>query len=136
MKIYTSYFGNAKKLGSAGVKMVSISLYKPKFFYGIEAKNVAPRSYMIFGGLSQEEYRKKYRKEVLGRVNAKEFIKMLERMSQGSDVALCCYEKPGDFCHRHILAEWLKEETGQKVEEFGVEPEKDNKPEAQQLSLF
>lgn len=136
MKIFTSYFGNVKKLSSAGIKMISISLYKPKFFYGIEAKNVAPRSSMIFGDLSHEQYEERYRKEVLGNVDAVEFIKMIEKMSQGSDIALCCYEKPGDFCHRHILAEWLKEQTGIIIKEFGVEPEKDNKAKAQQLSLF
>lgn len=23
------------------------------------------------------------------------------------DIILCCYETPEEFCHRHILAEWL-----------------------------
>lgn len=27
----------------------------------------------------------------------------------GDNVVLCCYEKPGDFCHRHILIKWLGE---------------------------
>ena len=25
------------------------------------------------------------------------------------DIALVCYEKPGDFCHRHLVADWLNE---------------------------
>jgi len=29
-------------------------------------------------------------------------------MSDGMDIALVCYEKPGDFCHRHLVAEWLR----------------------------
>ena len=36
------------------------------------------------------------------------------------DCVLLCYEKPGDFCHRHILANWLEENFGFKVEEFRV----------------
>lgn len=24
-------------------------------------------------------------------------------------ICLICYEKPSDFCHRHLVAEWLNE---------------------------
>ena len=24
-----------------------------------------------------------------------------------SKIILLCYEKPGDFCHRHLVADWL-----------------------------
>lgn len=27
----------------------------------------------------------------------------------GWHIALICYEKPGDFCHRKIVAEWLQD---------------------------
>lgn len=30
---------------------------------------------------------------------------------------LCCFEKPSDFCHRHILAQWLKD-NGYECEEL------------------
>jgi len=33
----------------------------------------------------------------------------LEQISQGRDIILCCYEKPEDFCHRKILADWLSD---------------------------
>jgi hypothetical protein len=26
----------------------------------------------------------------------------------GDDAVLLCYEKPGQFCHRHLVAQWLK----------------------------
>ena len=136
MKIYTSYFGNSKKLAQANIKMISISRYKPKFFYGCELKTVAPTSKILFGNLSTYEYEKRYRRDVLNWVNAKEFLRMIESVSNGNDVALCCYEKPEDFCHRHILAEWIKEETGLEIKEFGLEPVKEIKPQAEQLSLF
>ena len=35
------------------------------------------------------------------------------------DVMLC-YEKPSDFCHRHILAAWLTEH-GHTVTELGAD---------------
>jgi uncharacterized protein (DUF488 family) len=26
-----------------------------------------------------------------------------------TDIALICYEKPSDFCHRHLVSKWLNE---------------------------
>ena len=34
------------------------------------------------------------------------------------DIALCCYEKPTDFCHRHLVAEWLNNNTDENIEEW------------------
>jgi len=55
---------------------------------------------------------------ILAHLNADDVIRDIERISNGSDVALCCYEKPMDFCHRHILAKWLTKQTGIEVKEF------------------
>ncbi len=35
----------------------------------------------------------------------------------GPDPILICYEKVGEFCHRHIVADWLRA-AGYKVEEY------------------
>ena len=29
-----------------------------------------------------------------------------------------CYEKPGDFCHRHLVADWLESNFGWRVDEY------------------
>ena len=34
-------------------------------------------------------------------------LQELSAMTGGQDFALVCYEKPGDHCHRHLVAEWL-----------------------------
>ena len=34
------------------------------------------------------------------------------------DVVLLCYEKPPQFCHRHLVAKWLEKELNIKVEEL------------------
>lgn len=34
-----------------------------------------------------------------------------------------CYEAPGKFCHRHLVADWLNS-AGYDVSEFGVDDEK------------
>ena len=46
-------------------------------------------------------------------------MKQLQELAggKGKDIALICYEKPGEFCHRNIVREWLKE-FGYKVEEY------------------
>ena len=46
----------------------------------------------------------------LSKLNKEKIINKLEDISQkhnNADIVLVCYEKQSDFCHRHILAEWL-----------------------------
>ena len=135
MRIYTSYFGNSKKLQQAGIKVIGISLYPPRWFNGISLKQVAPTKSILFAnGQTQEEYTRRYRSEVLSRQDMQQFLKTVEQASGGQDVALCCYEKPEDFCHRHILADWIKEKIGVEISEYGYTPKKE--PDYVQGSLF
>lgn len=136
MKIYTSYFAKAAILRKAGIVPIGVALWPPRFFRGISMKQVAPRRYMLDDRLTDEEYIRMYRNDVLRLVDARSFIQDLERASRGMDVALCCFEKPGDFCHRHILAKWLNEQTGIEVSEFGVAESKQDTPKPEQQSLF
>ena len=136
MKIYTSYFAKAAILRKAGIVPIGVALWPPRFFRGISMKQVAPRRYMLDDRLTDEEYIRMYRNDVLRLVDARSFIQALERASRGMDVALCCFEKPGDFCHRHILAKWLNEQTGIEVSEFGVAESKQETPKPEQQSLF
>ena len=41
----------------------------------------------------------------------------LKTLAGDKDIALVCYEKPGDFCHRHLVAQWLRD-AGYSVEEW------------------
>lgn len=135
MRIYTSYFGNSKKLQQAGIKVIGIALYPPRWFYGISLKQVSPTKSILFAkDQTQEEYIRRYKSEVLAQQDMCQFLKTVEMVSGGQDVALCCYEKPEDFCHRHILADWIKEKTGVEIEEYGYIPKKE--PEYVQGTLF
>lgn len=128
MKIYTSYFGNSRRLHLAGIKVIGISLYPPKWFYGNSLKQVAPTKGILFAkDQTEEEYTKRYREEVLAHQDMEQFLDAVKTVSGGKDVALCCYEKPEDFCHRHILADWIKEKTGIDIEEFGYTEKKEPK---------
>ena len=133
MKIYTSYFGNIRRLNEAGIFAVCVAIGKPKYLNLPQIINVAPTRYMLSDACSYEEYLRLY-DQILARQNAKQVVKQIEALSGGRDVALCCYEKPGDFCHRHILAKWITDNTGIEVKEFGIVEKKE--PVAVQASLF
>ena len=67
-------------------------------------------------------YIEHFQKEVLDGLDATEVILDFSRMAYGfnvgeSDIALICYEKTSVFCHRHLVAEWLKQ-NGFKCEEW------------------
>lgn len=34
-------------------------------------------------------------------------------------IVLVCYEKPADFCHRHLVADWMKQHGIQMEEWLG-----------------
>lgn len=131
MKIYTSYFANWKKLREAGVVMLSIASAPPRWFTGRQLSHAAPKRFPVRE--SNVAFECRYREEVLRRINPHLFIDSLEHFGLGHDVALCCYERPEVFCHRHLLAEWLTEHTGVEIIEFGYVPKR---PEPVQLSLF
>lgn len=51
MKIYTSYFGNYRKLAAANVKMICVALGKPRYYNAPQIIEVAPKDicWMING---------------------------------------------------------------------------------------
>ncbi|MBD5319373.1 MAG: DUF488 domain-containing protein [Bacteroides sp.] len=138
MKVYTSYFGKLGVLLKNGIFPICIARGVPKFYGGAKEQSVAPFGWMIKGDISREEYIRAYQEKVLSRVDPNIFLLQIEKLSGGKDVALLCYEKPTDFCHRHLLAEWLENETGIEVKEFGVEgtPWNPKNPPVVQKSIF
>lgn len=56
---------------------------------------------------TNEDYVKDYYEQVLNKLNPEVVIQELR--AYGQDIVLVCYEKSDDFCHRHIVAEWLSE---------------------------
>ena len=107
-KIYTSYFGNSAELERNNCVIVGICCFPPKDLkYNL--KIVAPTKDILDEKSSYSEYYKMYR-DVLYGFNIADFFNELEHISDetgGKDIALCCYEKPGEFCHRHLLADFL-----------------------------
>jgi hypothetical protein len=118
--IYTSYYGNVKKLREAGVLPISISRYPAKFAnVTVELKMLAPTSDML--RMEEEPYIVKF-KSILGRLDPDKILKQINLLANGRDCALLCYERPDEFCHRHLVAEWLNSNTGTEIKEFGQSP--------------
>lgn len=114
--IYTSYFA-----GYRGTKGVAVCLYKPQWWKGEQFLDLAPTERILkwWNESPKDEktkriYRKLYCRDVLEHLNVHDVARALEGK------VLLCYEKPDEFCHRHIIAEWLNA-NGYKCEEFDLE---------------
>lgn len=124
MQIFTSYFGRKAQLERAGIVPICIALWKPRWYQGIHYLTVAPKAFMLKDeNQTQEQYIERYNRLVLGPLRVENVVRDIETLSGGRDAALLCYEKPGDFCHRHLLAKWITEQSGLEVTEWMTEEE-------------
>lgn len=121
-KIYTSYFANLKNLPD-NVCPISICGKAPDWYKGIQYKALAPK-YWFFKKYKEdgdaEFYTLAFQKDVCDALNVSTTLLDLQKLAGDKIPCLLCYEKPGDFCHRHIVAEWIKNNSNIKVEELGT----------------
>lgn len=117
--IYTGYFAKVKQYENAGLTTVSISGKAPDFYKGPEYKALAPRWQMFNdwkkGKIDNFGYTELFNQH-LETLDKESVRRALE--SFGENVILLCYEKPGDFCHRHLVADWLENNFGMRVDEY------------------
>jgi len=133
MRIYTSYFGNLKKLQDAGIATIGIARFPPKHFYGTSLLSLAPKSNML--QMAEQQYREEFKK-ILASLNPHTIYQRIQEISEGKDVALLCFEKPNEFCHRKMVAHWLIKNLGIEVTEYGLEHAGALEKSIVQLSLF
>lgn len=119
--IYTSYFANIKNLPET-ICVVSIAGKAPDWYDGIQYKKLAPK-YWFFKKYKEDSdeqfYTEAFNREVLGALEVHKVITELENLASGKDICLLCYEKPCEFCHRHLVAKWLEEKLNIEVKEYG-----------------
>ena len=122
--IYTSYFAKLNKLPE-DITPISICAKATSWYHGLEYKKLAPK-YDFFMEWKQNHdndyYTKCFNEQVLGNLNPVDVITDLSRLDYGfnigeNDVCLLCYEKPTDFCHRHLVSQWLTK-NGFSCEEY------------------
>lgn len=121
MKIFTSYFDRIIKDGAEGLVPVGIAGISPLEFTGLEYKKLAPKRFIYDNYIKSgnaKQYCEDFYEHVLNKLNSERVIRDLEDLSEGKDIVLLCYEKPNEFCHRHLVADWLNSELGIEVKEL------------------
>ena len=136
--IYTSYFAQMRNFPENYIP-VAICGGLPNWYKGKWYRKPAPKI-----GLFQEwkrtgdneYYIEHYQKEVLDLLDYQKVLADLQMQvpeeiratmqdsvwnSKDVHLVLLCYEKPTDFCHRHLFAEWLSQKAGIEIEEFQKE---------------
>ena len=109
MLIYTTYFAKLNKLPK-DIVPIAICGKVPEWYTGFRYKPLAPK-YTFFMEWKKNRdnnyYIEHFNKEVLDKLDADEVVNDHLRLSNSRMFALVCYEKPAEFCHRHLVADWL-----------------------------
>ena len=127
----TSNYHSTKKPGIVPTNLgaISISLYPPRWAKYKRYAPLAPRNW--FYKEPKDIYIPAF-KEHLALLDAGQVWEDLHSLSEGSEPIILCYEVippemkaiaaaslPEDaFCHRRMVAEWLEDRLGIKVEEL------------------
>lgn len=117
----TSYFANVKQVRAP----LSISGRAPDWYQGPQFKKLAPK-YEFFaaykaGDIDAAGYTAEFERLVLRPLHPRLVYDQLIT-DYGKDVTLLCYEKPGEFCHRRLVADWFERELGVSVPEWQWAP--------------
>lgn len=108
MKIYTSCFAQLRNIPD-DIVPISISLYPPKGYVGVEYKKLAPTR-EILNAWKRNQDEEAYTVAFFNMLNSyspEAIFHDLQKLSNGQDCVLLCYEKTGSFCHRNLIAQWL-----------------------------
>lgn len=124
--IYTSYFAQLRNLPN-NVIPISICGKVPDWYSGLQYKKLAPK-YSFFSEWKKNHdndyYIEHFNVEVLDTLSVHRVLIDLQNLVSEEvrskmdvlfwlnpdwHIALICYEKPSDFCHRHLVADWLLE---------------------------
>ena len=122
--IYTSYFANLKSLPE-NIIPISICGKAPDWYNGLQYKKLAPKHNFFMEWKKNHDndyYFKCFNEQVLEELSVVRVnndlqllipydirCKMQHSVAYSPDwhIALICYEKPSDFCHRNLVADWL-----------------------------
>ena len=131
--IYTTYFAKLNKLPE-NVVPISICGKAPDWYKGLQYKKLAPKYdfFMKWKETHDNDYCIQcFNEQVLNNLSSEKVLEELydkvnlEYINSGIsfsalpcvDIAFVCYEKPSDFCHRYLVADWLNN-NGYECKEF------------------
>lgn len=122
MEIYTGQFSLAETYAENDLVVCSIARYDPPWFTGIKFKDLAPSKELL------ERYRKGglsfglFAKEFLAYLETVDFQPILEAFDELTNeyagIVLCCYENKTQFCHRHLVANYLNTHYALGITEY------------------
>lgn len=114
MRILTSYFGISRKIASLHPDWVQVAICGKMMFpwSGLRYAKLAPKPGFFMEWKKSHDndfYVMHFNDEVLSTLDRDDVKRELADLAGGDDktVVLMCYEKPTDFCHRHIVSRWL-----------------------------
>ena len=117
-QIFTSFWKNPL-LGEVDAVMVSTSRGRPQW--------ALPFRYRRFDALAPSdetwalEDTERFAAAYVGqleRLGADAIVSELERIGAGRTTVALCWEKPGEFCHRRLLADFIEHKAGIEVPEL------------------
>lgn len=120
----TSYFSQLKNINlkEENLHPIAVCLYPPNYYKGDVYQKLAPSNEMLMEfkksrqtDADKERLENRYKEEILSKLDARQIYDEL-----GDNALLLCFEK--DFCHRHFIADWFKQELGIDVLEWQKEP--------------
>ena len=124
MRIWTSRYGNQEAIIKSNAVPVRIAVGRPRLRYELaEEIHLFKPAGALFRMNDKEEFRKApYAK--LDQAGIEEVRRILHDISSrhgDRDIVLLCFEdvrKPGEWCHRQLIAAWLNEH-GMNAQELG-----------------
>lgn len=132
MKLYTSYFANPYlKHVSPNTCLISITRFPPKNWTGPQFQTLAPSPELLkhVKSTHDHEYYTQVFNSQLSILDHQMILDQIGSISNNSQIViLLCYETPQDFCHRHLVSQWLNSN--------GITCEEYPSPHSQEPSLF
>ena len=127
--IYTTYFAKLRSLPK-DITPIAICAKAPPGYTGLSYRALAPH-YSFYNkyknDCNESCFTLCYNDQILRNLNSTRVVADLYYQAGKSyldgDIALVCYEKSTDFCHRHLVAAWLRD-NGFQCEEFDFTKEK------------
>lgn len=120
VEVKTGYFAQINKYVKAGYVPIAITASNPNWYKGSSMPALAPEWELVSDWknhrITWDEYKERYI-SMLERRGIGYALKMLDQFEK---VILLCYEKTGDNCHRHLLAEYLNSKYNMNVLEFEI----------------
>lgn len=119
-EVKTGYFAQMKKYQAAGYMPIAIVASTPNWYKGNSMAVFAPEWSLVEDWKKNRITWETYEERYLGMLDKRGISYALKVLEQFEKVVLLCYEKPGDKCHRHLLAEYLNSKYNMNVLEFEI----------------